>query len=49
MAVQIQRPPGPFAGVNNPGDTLYVIGSENVDGSIRLQAVTANGGLVGYH
>ena len=36
MSVEIQRPPGPNVGVHNPGNIVYVKGSESVDGSIRI-------------
>lgn len=37
MSVEISRPPGVNVGVNNPGDIVYIQGSESVDGSIRLE------------
>lgn len=39
--VQIQRPAGVNVGVNNPAETVYIKGTELLDGSFR---VTLNGG-----
>ena len=38
MSVSIQRPSGINVGVLNPGDTVYITGTEDVDGSLRLIA-----------
>ncbi len=38
MAISIQRPSGINVGVLNPGDTVYLQGSESIDGSLRLLA-----------
>lgn len=35
MPINIQRPSGINVGVNNPGTTVYIKGSEFVDGSFR--------------
>ena len=37
--VQVSRPSGVNIGVNNPGTTAYITGSEFVDGSLRYQII----------
>ena len=41
MSLIISRPSGVNVGVRNPGDTIYVKGSEFVDGSARFRAAEA--------
>ena len=43
MSLFIQRPPGINVGVNNPGTTVYIKGSEFVDGSQRIVYSEPNG------
>jgi hypothetical protein len=45
MSVQIQRPPGVNVGVNNPGEHVYVKGTEDVDGSVRTTLNAAGNGF----
>jgi len=46
MNVRESRPPGTDVAVRNPGEIIYIKGSESVDGSIRLQVIVMNGGFI---
>lgn len=43
MPISVQRPSGINVGVLNPGTSVYIQGSEFVDGSLRIRADSSGG------